>query len=90
MEQAAVSNEERQAALSQRVAQFAKGGWRVESQTDLQAVLVKGHRPNHLLHLVLTVLTLGLWAIVWIIVATTSKERRAVLTVNQAGEVRGV
>jgi hypothetical protein len=32
-------------------------GARVKSQADYQAILLTGHRPNHLLHLV----TLGLW-----------------------------
>ena len=30
-------------------------------------VMATGTKPNHLLHLFLTVITLGLWVIVWII-----------------------
>lgn len=30
-------------------------------------VMTQKNTPNHLLHLILTVLTLGVWAIVWII-----------------------
>jgi hypothetical protein len=26
-------------------------------------------KPNHILHLILTIVTLGLWALVWIVVA---------------------
>ncbi|MBL6748136.1 MAG: hypothetical protein ISP85_04030, partial [Candidatus Poseidonia sp.] len=31
--------------------------------------LAVGTTPNHVLHLVLTVLTVGLWGIVWILIA---------------------
>lgn len=71
--------EQSQPDLADKINRFTSQGWRVESQGESQAVVVKGHRPNHILHLLLTVLTLGLWAIVWIIVAITSKEQRRVL-----------
>jgi hypothetical protein len=54
--------EERKALLAQAVANWVHGDWRVESQTDFQAVMVKGHRTNHVLHLILTLVTLGIWA----------------------------
>jgi hypothetical protein len=31
--------------------------------------LLLRERPNHILHLILTIVTLGLWAVVWIIIA---------------------
>lgn len=80
--------DQRQATLGARMAILAKDGWRVESQTDFQAVLVKGRRPNHLLHLVLSVLTLGLWLIVWAALAILGGEKRMVLSVDQAGELK--
>ena len=39
---------------------YCDRGYRVVSQTDDQAMLVRGHRPNHILHLLLSVVTLGL------------------------------
>lgn len=62
------------------VDQYVKWGWRVESRTEHQVVLVKGHRPNHLLHFLLTLFTLGLWVVVWICVAVFGGEKRKVLT----------
>jgi len=53
------------------------------------ALLVQGRRPNHLLHLILTVLTLGLWLFVWIGLAVFGGEKRMVLVVEENGEVRG-
>ena len=42
-------------------------------------MLVKGHRVNHTLHLLLCIPTIGLWAIVWIILSITGGEKRKVL-----------
>lgn len=55
-------------------------GWRVESRTEHQVVLAKGQRPNHLLHFFLTIFTLGLWALVWLMVSAFGGEKRKVLT----------
>lgn len=82
--------DERRSALAQRLAFLGREGWRVESQSDFQAVVTKTSRPNHVLHFVLTILTAGLWLPVWIVLALKKKKQgRMVLTVNEAGEVRG-
>ncbi len=77
--------DERKALLAQAIANWVRGGWHVESQTDYQAVMVKGHRPNHILHLILTIVTLGIWAIVWILVTILGGEKRAVVSVDEYG-----
>jgi hypothetical protein len=66
--------------LDSAVAQWVNWGWRVESRTENQAVMVKGHRPNHILHLILTIITLGFWAIVWIAVTIFGGEKRKTIT----------
>lgn len=76
---------ERKALLAQAVANQVRQGWRVESQTDFQAVLVRGQRPNHVLHLILTLVTLGLWGIVWLAIAIFGGERRAVVDIDAYG-----
>jgi hypothetical protein len=60
--------------------------YRVESKEEFQAIIARGQRPNHLLHLILTVLTLGLWLVGWIIVAVTGGVRRRIITVNELGD----
>lgn len=35
-------------------------------------VMAQANKPNHLLHLILTIATLGGWAIVWLILAVAS------------------
>lgn len=71
--------------LEQRAAQLVAQGCRIEIKTPNQTVLVSGHRVNHILHLILTLLTLGLWAIVWIVMGLAGGEKRYVLTIDSAG-----
>lgn len=53
-----------------------------------RAVMARGRRPNHVLHLVLSVLTLGVWAVlVWLPLGVLGGERRFVLTVDEFGRV---
>ena len=78
-------SEERKAILAQKIALNVSKGHRVESQSDYQAVLVQGRRPNHVLHLILTLVTLGVWVIVWILVAIFGGEDRAILAVDEYG-----
>lgn len=77
---------ERKELLARAVANQVRQGWRVESQTDYQAVLVKGQRPNHILHLILTLVTLLVWGIVWILVALLGGEKRMVIDVDEYGQ----
>lgn len=72
-----------EAAVQSAVAQ----GWTIESRSEYQAILVRGQRVNHILHLILTVLTLGFWGIVWILLAIGGGQKREVLTVDQVGAV---
>jgi hypothetical protein len=77
-----MTDEERKAQLDEHLEYFVvNSGYRVESKSDYSAVIVKGRRPNHLLHLVLTILTAGLWLFVWIGVAVFGGERRKVIQV---------
>ena len=62
-------------------------GWRVEGMTDSVVVLVKGWAVNHLLHLVLTVMTMGLWVFVWWPQYRLSRRRVLLVKVDAAGTV---
>ncbi len=79
--------EERAEALARLVASQVARGRRVESQSNLQAVLIRGHRPNHILHLILTALTLGFWGLVWIGMMAFGGERRELVRVDEWGNV---
>lgn len=76
---------DRTAMLSQEIDLLMAEGGRIESRTDFQAVLVKGKPINHLLHLFLTLCTLGVWSIVWIFLAIAGGEKRVLLKVDEYG-----
>ncbi|WP_299530575.1 hypothetical protein [uncultured Streptomyces sp.] len=69
--------------VNQRIAE----GWRVESRSGTQAVLVRGYRVNHVLHAFLTVFSCFVWGAVWIGLALTSKVERVALTVDVQGHI---
>jgi hypothetical protein len=83
------SDDLRKANLAQALTRAIRGGWRVESQTDYNVTLVMGKKPNHILHLLLTLITAGLWLIVWIILGITKREHRRLLVVDEYGTVSG-
>lgn len=73
--------------LAASVAWHVAAGWRVESQTTFQAVLVSGAKVNHLLHFVVGLFTCGFWWLFWILIAALGGESRMVLTVDDSGTV---
>lgn len=66
---------------------LALGNRRIESYSDLSAVLIIGKPVNHVLHLLATVLTLGVWALVWILLVLTGGEQRELIRVDERGDV---
>jgi len=63
--------DERRETLERAVRRQVSLGARVDSQSDYQAILLTGHRPNHVLHLV----TLGFWG----------REHRTSVSVDESG-----
>lgn len=78
---------DRKAVLDRELMARAASGWRTESRGEFQATVVKGKRPSHLLHLVLSVLTAGVWLIVWLLVGLLGGEKRRMVTVDDDGGV---
>jgi hypothetical protein len=81
--------EERSAALDNAVINYTRMGWRTLTRSATQAQMVKGKRTNHILHLLLSLVTLGFWIPVWIIVAIAGGEKQRLLTVDEFGIVQG-
>ncbi len=80
--------EQRAEILEREVASQVRGGWRVVSQTQTQAQLVKGKPTSHLLHFFIGIFTLSLWWIfVWIPLAIFGGEKHRHVTVNESGGV---
>ena len=72
--------------VSDAVQQLVAQGWRVESEAVNHAVLVGGRRPNHILHLLLCIPTVGVWLPVWAFIAWRGGERRCQVTVSRFGD----
>ena len=81
------SLEERKELLARTVAGQVITGARVQSQSDFQAVLVRGKPVNHVLHLILTLVTFTLWGWVWAALAIFGGEKRSMITVDEYGNV---
>lgn len=61
-------------------------GWKIQSQGQFHAVIVEGSGVNHILHLLLTLVT-GVWIVVWFLLAAFGGERRRMIYVNEQGDV---
>ena len=85
MEDSKKTADERKEVLARQIANQIAQGRRVESQGDFQAVMVQGHRVNHVLHLILSLLTLGIWLIVWVALVIFGGEKREVIQVDEWG-----
>jgi hypothetical protein len=81
------SDAERKQLLARTIQTQVVQGARVESQNDFSAVLVKGHRPNHAMHAVISLLTVGIWLMGWALVAGLGGEKRTIATVDEYGNV---
>jgi hypothetical protein len=78
--------EERKELLARAIQSQVVQGSRVESQGDYNGVVVKGHRPNHVLHLILTIITGGAWGLfVWLPIVIFGGEKRKMVTVDEFG-----
>lgn len=68
---------DRRTILQQTVSSWvSQTGAKVEYQDDQRAVLGLYDKPNHVLHGILSVITLGLWLIVWLLVVEAPRGRR--------------
>ena len=81
------SADERKASLARTVSNLLAQGRRVESQSDYQAVLARGKRTSHGLHLFLTIITAGLWGFVWIGMVFVNRDRREIVNIDEWGNV---
>jgi hypothetical protein len=82
------TDRERREELDYVVALKVQYGCRVESQSEFQAILVRGNRPNHILHFLLGFVTFFIWwLVVWLPLCIRGGETRYVLTVDEHGDV---
>lgn len=84
-----VSIEQRRDVLQYVIGnELRQPGARVLHQADTWVVLASGQRANHVLHAILSLFLCGLWLPVWLLVATTSGEKRRTYWVDELGQVQ--
>lgn len=79
------SADERKAVLARAVSNEVRNGWRIESQTDYDAYLVKGQRTSHGLHIFLSFITAGIWLLVWAAMLFVNRDQRLHVHVDEWG-----
>ncbi len=67
------------------VQRAAARGARIENQSAFQAIIVEGRPINHILHLLLSIFTLGLWLLIWIVLAIFGGEKRSLVRIDKDG-----
>jgi hypothetical protein len=82
------TTDERKAQLDSALQRYGASGWRTENRSDFQATIAKGKEHSHLLHLLLTIFTLGLWGLfVWLPLSIFGGLKRRMVTVDAYGNV---
>jgi hypothetical protein len=79
------SDTERKSILEKQVISYVSRGWRLDTQTDFAAVFSSGKRLNHILHLILSLVTFGFWIIFWIVIGLTNKIAITTVSVDKFG-----
>lgn len=79
-----LTDDERRSWLAQQVDEHLRTGWQVESRTDNLVSLRRGRPINHVLHLILTLLTCFAWALVWIGLAIFAGEKHKTISTQDA------
>jgi hypothetical protein len=82
-----VSAEERKRKLANQIRTEVTQGSRVESQNDFDAVVATGTEVNHTVHLIATVVSCGIWGIVWLVMALTGGIKRKMVMVDDYGQI---
>lgn len=85
----AISDATRRSNLATAVNREVATGGHVESQTGYNALVRHGNRPNHVLHLILTLVTLGFWLWVWIaiVIFHHATKKTVSISVDEFGNV---
>jgi hypothetical protein len=79
------SENEKANKLALAISTEVSKGWRVESQSQIQAVLVKGKPINNTLHIVFSVLTLGVWLLIYIPILLVNRRQTKIIRVDEFG-----
>jgi hypothetical protein len=77
--------EERKALLDSALHLWGARGFRIENRSDFQATVSKGKEIRHVLHIVLSFLTGGMWLFVYIPLWLLTGIRRRMVSIDEYG-----
>lgn len=78
---------DREALLDRVTLEESLEGWDVVRREPHAMTLARTMPVSHFTHLLLTVLTLGVWAVVWINLSIGRETRRKMLSIDEQGHV---
>lgn len=63
---------ERASTLDEEAQLYVKQGYTIETMTDHVLVVTRAKKCNHILHLLLSVVTMGVWIPVWVVLGANA------------------
>lgn len=80
-----ITDAEKANKLAMAISTEVSKGWRVESQSAVQAILVKGKNINHTLQIFLSIITFGVWLFVYVPTYLTNRRQTKIVRVDDFG-----
>ena len=81
------TDSERKAILERRIVFEVARGARLTYKGELEAVFEIGKRPNHILHLLLSIVTFGFWLLVWLIMSMGTGVQSFKIFIDKFGNI---
>ena len=83
-----VTDEDRKRLLQEAVDNLMlKGNAEIVHKADYAAVVLRGKKVNHILHLLLALFTFGFWLPFWLFISLAGNTRRKTIQVDKSGKV---
>lgn len=82
--------QQRAAIMQQALRDLQFSGWRIEMVDGPRAVVVTGAPVNHILHLLISFFTCGLWLPVWGLLAALGGVKRRHVYIDDYGNLTGL
>jgi hypothetical protein len=82
--------EQRTAMMQQALRDLAFRGYRIEVADGTRAIVVTGAPVNHVLHVLLSICTCGLWLPVWLLLIGLGGVKRRRVYIDEYGNLVGL
>jgi len=66
---------------------LVSSNWNIVSQTDSSVILGRSKKVSHIMHFILSILTGGLWLIIWILMFVRKSEQRRSISISSDGKI---